>query len=161
MTTTTTTATFRVHALPFEVLEGVRATGLDAFGARAERLAAEGGEPVRCCLSDARPGEELLLFGYEPPLPAASPYREIGAVLTHAEPCPGPADPTAYPADWRGRPQVLRAYDARGWIHDATTVHDGQDPESTIARLLAEPDVVRVHSRNIAWGCYMFALTRA
>jgi hypothetical protein len=158
--TTTSMVAFRVHALAAEVLDSVRASGVDAFGNRAERIIAEGGEPLRCCLRNAEAGEGLLLFGYQPPLPA-SPYREAGAVLAHAEPCAGPAEADSYPPDWRGRPQVLRAYDDRGWIHDATTVHDGHDPEEAIAQLLAEPDVVQVHSRNIAWGCYMFAITRA
>ncbi|MFI7020025.1 DUF1203 domain-containing protein [Streptomyces sp. NPDC050164] len=129
------------------------------MGNRAERITAEGGEPLRCCLRDARSGDKLLLFGYQPPLPA-SPYCEAGPVLAHAAPCAGPVGIVGYPPDWRGRPQVLRAYDDRGWIHDATTVHDGQDPEKVIAELLAEPDVVQLHSRNIAWGCYMFAITR-
>ncbi|QKW10764.1 DUF1203 domain-containing protein [Streptomyces sp. NA04227] len=128
------------------------------MGIPAEHRVAEGGEPLRCCLRDAGPGDRLLLFGYEPPLPA-SPYRERGAVFAHAEPCAGLTDDAAYPPQWRGRPQVLRAYDARGWIHEATT-HDGRDPEAVIAELFADPEVVRIHSRNIAWGCYMFALTR-
>lgn len=119
---------------------------------------ANGGEPLRCCLRDATDGEELLLFNYEPPLPAASPYREKGAIFTHAGECAGPAP--GYPADWLRRPQVLRAYDARGWIHPATHVHDGTDPVAAIEKVLAEPDVVEVHSRNIAYGCYMFAVTR-
>ncbi|MFF3689673.1 DUF1203 domain-containing protein [Streptomyces sp. NPDC002187] len=158
--TTTSTVAFRVRALPAEVLDSVRTTGVDAFGNRVEPITAEGGDPLRCCLRNAESGEDLLLFGYQPPLPA-SPYREVGAVLAHAAPCAGPADVSSYPPDWRGRPQVLRAYDARGWIHDATRVHDGQDPEGAIAELLAEPDVVQVHSRNVAWGCYMFTITRA
>lgn len=158
-TTSTPAATFRVHAIPAEELDEVRTSGIDASGDRAERLTAAGGEPVRCCLRDAEPGDELLLFGYRPPLPAG-PYRETGPVFVHAGPCTGPADTTRYPPDWRGRPQVLRAYDERGRIHDATTTHDGRDPEKAITELLAEPGVVRVHSRNIAWGCYMFAVTR-
>ncbi|MGH3358401.1 MAG: DUF1203 domain-containing protein, partial [Nocardioidaceae bacterium] len=64
-----------------------------------------------------------------------------------------------YPEDWRGRPQVVRAYDARGWIHDART-HDGEQPERVLEDLLADPAVERVHSRNIAYGCYMFEVTR-
>ncbi|MEV2217052.1 DUF1203 domain-containing protein [Streptomyces sp. NPDC050997] len=111
-------------------------------------------------MRNAESGEDLPLFGYQPPLPA-SPYCEVGAVLAHAAPCAGPVDVDSYPPNWRGRPQVLRAYDARGWIHDATRAHDGQDPEGAIAELLAEPDVVQVHSRNVAWGCYMFTITRA
>jgi hypothetical protein len=156
----TTTIAFRIHALPDEVLDAVRASGADAAGVPAERIVADGGEPLRCCLRNATPGEELILFGYQPPLPA-SPYRETGAVYAHAEPCAGLADAHAYPPEWYGRPQVLRAYDRRGWIHAATKVHDGQDPEAVIADLLIDPDVVQIHSRNVAWGCYMFAITRA
>ena len=87
---------------------------------------------------------------------AWSPYREIGPILAHADACGGPASWDSYPPDWYGRPQVLRAYDTRGWIHPATTTHDGTDPEASLARVLREPGVVEVHSRNIGYGCFMF-----
>ncbi|GFJ75939.1 DUF1203 domain-containing protein [Phytohabitans houttuyneae] len=103
--------TYEIHALPAALLDTVRASGLDASGNPVERVTATGGEPVRCCLRDAAAGEELMLFGYEPPLPP-SPYREVGAVFAHAERCAGP-DAGGYPEGWRGRSQVLRAYDAR------------------------------------------------
>src|SRR3954452_5534552 len=109
---------FTVHALDPEQLRSVRRTGRDISGNPPAPYVAEGGEPVRCCLRDAVEGEQLLLFGYEPVLPA-SPYREIGAVFAHAEPCAGPST-ADYPPDWRHRPQVLRAYDARGWIHPSS-----------------------------------------
>ena len=38
-------------------------------------------------------------------------------------------------------------------------MHDGTDPEAALATVLAAPGVVEVHSRNIAYGCYMFAVT--
>jgi hypothetical protein len=123
-------------------------------------MTTEGGEPLRCCLRDAEAGEEALLFNYEPPLPEESPYREKGAVFTHAAPCAGPESVTTYPPDWVGRRQVLRAYDARGWIHPSSHLHDGSDPEAAIASVLAHPEVVEVHSRNVAYGCYMFRITR-
>jgi len=149
---------YQIKALPAATLEAVRATGRDVSGNPVERMTAGGGEPIRCCLRDAAPGEELMLFGYEPPLPP-SPYREVGAVFAHAGPCPGPAGAGTYPDGWRGRSQVLRAYDERGWIHPATRVHDGSDPEAAIAKVLAAPGVVQVHSRNVAYGCYMFTVT--
>ncbi len=150
--------TFQIHPLPDEVLAAVRETHADVSGqSPAVVIVANGGEPVRCCLRNAAPDDELLLVNYEPPLPA-SPYREIGAVFIHAQPCASTAD-NGYPADWLTRPQILRAYDERGWIHDATTVHDGSDPERAIRDVLAAPGVVLVHSRNIAYGCYMFAVT--
>jgi hypothetical protein len=155
--TTATHTTYAVHALPAALLDEVRSTGVDASGTPAERVVATGGEPLRCCLRDAADGEALLLFGYRPPAPRG-PYQEVGPVFAHAEPCAGHAG-DSYPADWLARPQVLRAYDDRGWIHPATTVHDGTEPEAALAAVLAAPGVVEVHSRNIAYGCYMFAVT--
>ncbi|WP_433058969.1 DUF1203 domain-containing protein [Dactylosporangium sp. CS-033363] len=149
---------YTIHAIDAGTLETVRRTRLDASGNAPEPYVATGGEPLRCCLRDATEGERLLLFGYEPKLPP-SPYREIGAVFAHASACSGPAAP-GYPADWAHKPQVLRAYDARGWIHPSTRVHDGTDPEASLAAILAHPEVVRVDSRNIAYGCFMFTVTR-
>jgi Protein of unknown function (DUF1203) len=155
----TTATAFQVHALPAEALDAVRSIGVDASGNPIERLITAGGEPLRCCLRNAEAGEQAILFGYEPPIPA-SPYREIGAVFAHAQPCDGPASIDAYPTSWRGKAQVLRAYDRRGWIHSSTRVHDGTNPEAVIAEMLADPDVAQIHSRNVAWGCYMFSVSR-
>ena len=142
--------TFTIAALPTDLLAAVQADPA------SEPVVAEGGEPLRCCLRDARGGEALILFSYEPPFPAG-PYREIGAVFAHAEPCGGRADGPGYPADWYGRAQVLRAHDCDGRIHPASRLHDGSDPEAAIAAVLAEPGVALLHSRNVAYGCYMFS----
>lgn len=150
---------FHIEALPRDLLDDVRASGADVSGNPVERMTAGGGEPLRCCLRAAAAGEEMLLFGYEPALPP-SPYREIGAVFAHAAPCDGPDHDDRYPEGFLGRAQVLRAYDERGWIHPSTRVHDGSDPESAITAILADPGVVLIHSRNIAYGCYMFAVKR-
>jgi hypothetical protein len=150
---------FRIAALPAEVLDRVRVEPIDATGSEVVDLRAGGGEPLRCCLRDARPGEVLVLFRYAPPH-TAGPYREVGPVFAHAHDCGGYDGTGGYPADWLTRPQVLRAYDDRGRIHEATRVHDGTDPEREIAEVLAQPGVVAVHSRNVAHGCFMFAVTR-
>ncbi|MFL5247235.1 MAG: DUF1203 domain-containing protein [Myxococcales bacterium] len=152
------TETFRIHPIPGQVLDHVRSSGVDASGNPVERVAAEGGEPLRCCLRNARAGESLLLFGYEPPI-GKSPYREIGAVFAHADRCEGRPASAEYPSDWRKKPQVLRSYDRRGWIRDAV-VHQGSNAETEIARLLADPETVQLHSRNVAYGCFMFVVTR-
>jgi hypothetical protein len=155
---TTTQASFRIHAIDADLLARVRSSRADASGNPVALLQADGGEPLRCCLRNARRGESLILFGYEPPI-GNGPYREIGAVFAHAEHCAGPASHGDYPAEWRGKPQVLRSYDRRGWIHDAV-VHDGTQPEAEIARLLADPEAAQLHSRNVAYGCFMFVVTR-
>jgi hypothetical protein len=155
----TITTGYRVRALPAATLDTVRRTGLDAADRPVEALAAGGGEPLRCCLRDAVAGEALLLFGYAPP-GAAGPYREIGPVFAHADVCSGPDPAAGHPAGWRGRPQVLRAYDQQGRIHGGRQ-HDGTDPEAVIAELFADPAVRELHSRNLVYGCFMFAVERA
>lgn len=146
-----------IEPIPSEVIERARSKQ-GAGSSEAVLVAAGGGEPLRCCLTNAAAGEGLLLFNYEPPLPP-SPYREKGAVFVHAVPCHPTIDPHCYPSEWRERPQVLRAYDARGWIRTAV-VHDGTSPEAAIDAVLSDPDVVVVHSRNVAYGCYMFSVRR-
>ncbi|MBI3216939.1 MAG: DUF1203 domain-containing protein [Mycobacterium sp.] len=139
-------------------LDHVRESGRDAWGSPVEELADAPGSPLRCCLRNSRPGEGLILFGYAPPIPGApSPYQEVGAVFAHAAPCDGAPLWTSYPDEWLDRPQVLRAYDSRGWIHPATTTHDGKDAERALREVLSAPGVVEVHSRNIAYGCFMFS----
>ncbi|MET8529317.1 DUF1203 domain-containing protein [Micromonospora sp. NPDC005172] len=155
----TTTATFLVHAVPAAALDLVRRTGRDAAGQRVEGRLAGGGEPLRCCLRDAEAGEAMLLFGYAPPIRAVA-YREIGPVFAHAAACPGPAHGGGHPPDWRGRPQVLRAYDRQGRICGGR-LHDGTDPEAVIAELFADPQVHQLHSRNVVYGCFMFVVERA
>jgi hypothetical protein len=159
--TATTPTTFRLHAFPAAVLAAARAGEPDAWGRPPVPVVAAGGEPVRCCRRDAAAGEPLLLLAFRPELPGVgSPYQEVGAVYVHAGTCPAEPDPTTYPAAWRGRPQVLRAYDERGWIHPASRTHDGTDPERALAKVLATDGVVEVHSRNVVYGCWMFtALT--
>jgi len=156
----TVTSRFRIRPIPAAALSAVRAGEPDASGQPALLYPDPEGGPLRCCLRDARAGERVILFSYEPPLPGGiSPYREIGPVFAHADACEAPQNWDSYPSDWYGRPQALRAYDARGWIHPASTTHDGTDPESALVRVLSEPGVVEVHSRNIAYGCFMFIAT--
>jgi hypothetical protein len=150
---------FTIVPIPSDVIDLERSKLGSTSEALIVSVIAKGGEPARCCLTNALPGELLILFNYEPPLPS-SPYREKGAVFAHAVQCRPTLDPHAYPTDWRGKPQVLRAYDERGWIH-AAIVHDGSSPEGSISSVFEDRAVVEIHSRNVAYGCYMFSLRRA
>lgn len=151
--------TFRVRAIPAGQLDRVRAAGRDDLGNELHPRPAEGGEPLRCCLRDADPAEPVVLVGYRPSH-LGGPYAETGPVFVHAEPCPGYPAPRAYPAGFRTRRQVFRSYGPDGRIVDAEVVA-GADAEAAIARLLARPEVDRIDSRNVAYGCYMFRVERA
>jgi hypothetical protein len=155
-----TLTAFHVTPIPAAHLTQVRETGLDVSNNPIVTLDDMPDEPLRCCLRNSRPGERLILFGYAPPITGTpSPYREVGAVLAHADPCDATPTRDTYPAEWIGRPQVLRAYDHRGWIHPATTMHDGSDPEAALRSVLATPGVIELHSRNVTFGCFMFVAT--
>jgi hypothetical protein len=156
----TNASSIRIRPIAPTVLDEVRRLGVDVSGNPVVAVSDAVGSPLRCCLRNIREDDDVILFGYEPTLPgAASPYREIGAVFAHAHDCGAPEEWDSYPIDWSGRPQVLRAYDERGWIHPAATTHDGSDPTAALAEVLAVPGVVEVHSRNVAYGCFMFVAT--
>ncbi|MEO7348682.1 MAG: DUF1203 domain-containing protein [Terrimesophilobacter sp.] len=155
------TLIFTIRPVDHSEIDRARQTGIDVNGNPAARMIADGGEPLRCCLTDAHDGDDILLFGYRPSFPATGPYVQAGAVFTHATECGGPGSDSTYPSDWLGRPQVLRAFDERGWIHPATTRHDGTDAPAELAELLAQEGVVEVHSLNINYGCFMFSATQA
>jgi hypothetical protein len=150
---------FRVEAIPTGVVERVRAAGVDDLGNEVVvRVADEPGAPLRCCLRDAEAGERIALIGYRP-FPWDGPYAETGPVFVHADGCPGYAGTGAYPEGFRHRQQIFRAYGHDRTIVDARIV-DGAGAEPAIADLLARPEVAFLHSRNVAYGCFMFAIHR-
>ena len=118
-----------------------------------------GGAPLRCCLRDSRPGERIALITVTPDGPRGA-YRETGPVFVHADPCPGPAHP-GYPADFRRRAQVFRAYDWSGSIAGGTVVPAGSGQEEAARQLLGDPRVAFVQTRNVVFGCYMLTIRRA
>src|SRR6185437_11759683 len=140
---------FVIDAIPAERLEQMRRDGIDDAGDPFAPFVNPDpdGAPLRCCLRDARTGERLALIAYRPDGTAGA-YREVGPVYVHAERCPGYSEPDAYPAEFRHRPQVLRGYDDGGRIIDAVLV-EGDQAEAGIDRLLANPAVATVHSRNV------------
>jgi hypothetical protein len=116
----------------------------------------EGGAPLRCCLRDSRPGERIALVAATPDGPQGA-YRETGPVFVHADGCSGP-ESAGYPEDWRRRTQVFRAYDHPGSIIGGEVVQPGTGQEEVAARLLAEPDVAFLQTRNVVHGCYMLTI---
>ena len=151
---------FRIAAIAADELERVRARGVDDFGnAFAPFTTTEPGAPLRCCLRDAEAGERIALIAYRPS-PVPGPYAEVGPVFVHAEACGGYTDEERYPEGFRGRNQLLRAYDDQGRQVENVIV-DGAAAERGIAALLERPDVAFLHSRNVLAGCYMFCVTPA
>jgi len=135
----------------------VRALPRTIEASAVERLVDdEGGAPLRCCLRDSRPGEELLLTLVSPPGPQGA-YAESGPVFVHAGNCDGPAS-SGYPDEFRRRTQVFRAYSPDGRIVGGRVVRPTDDQEAVARELLTAEGVAFLHSRNLVHGCYMFAI---
>ena len=153
---------FRVTPIPAEVLERIRAAGHDDFGNPLEPVTSEeGGEPMRCCLRRAAPGDRMGLIAYRP-FARPGPYAESGPVFIHAEACEGYAGIGSYPPGYRDWPtMVFRPYHYDGSIaYDAIALGDGPGAETLIAGLLADPAIEFIHARNVYAGCYMFRIGR-
>jgi hypothetical protein len=153
--------TFRVTGLspePFRPLFGLSDDALARRGAR--RYVADGpGFPDRIEISDAAPGETLLLVNYVHQ-PADTPYRASHAIFVR-ERAVEPTDVVDdLPPAMRSRPLSLRAFDAAGLMVDGELV-DGGAAEPLIERFLADPQVAYIHAHYARRGCYAGLIERA
>ena len=152
---------FRVTGLspePFRPLFGLPDEELARRGAR--RYVADGpGFPDRIEISDAAPGETLLLVNYVHQ-PADTPYRASHAIFVRERDV-APTDMVDdLPPAMRARPLSLRAFDAQGLMVDGDLV-DGAEAEALIERLFADPDVAYIHAHYAKRGCYAGLIERA
>lgn len=143
-------------------LDDIRAAGTDGHGTVLKPFAAQGWEPLRCCLRVARPDEPIALISYAP-FADPSPWREVGPVFVHAERCAGYAPDAGLPAELRTGPRVLRTYDADRALdyEDITYVPEGADLEPALADLLSRPGVDEVHVRASLSQCFTYAVRRS
>jgi len=114
----------------------VRTSGVDVSGNPVVPVRADGDEPLRCCLRNAHAGEALILFGYEPPIGASPVSRD--RLRCSRTPSRAPAQARSIHRRGAGRRQVLRAYDARGWIVDRGRARGASIP-SARSRACCEP----------------------
>jgi hypothetical protein len=154
------TSSLLVQAINPAHLEVVRTTGGDGHGNQLRPFAATGqGEPLRCCLRYAEPGEQITLISYAP-LENPSVWREVGPVYIHAARCEGYNPTGRLPEQLATGPRVLRTYradDTMNYEHN-TVVTDELDLEPIIDRLLSNPDVTTVHVRTLAPQCFLYAV---
>lgn len=150
-----------VQAIDPARLDAVHTTGADGHGNQLRPFAATGqGEPLRCCLRYAQPGERIALISYAP-FEHPSVWREVGPVYIHAARCAGYTSTGRLPKQLATGPRVLRTYraDATMNYEHNTVVADEADLQPIIERLLSEPDVTTVHVRTLAPQCFLYAVS--
>lgn len=154
--------TFRVIGLspePFRPLFGLPDEELARHGACRIVADAPFGFPDRIEISDAAPGESLLLVNYLHQ-PAATPYRASHAIFVR-ERAVAPTDLAGeIPPAMRARPLSLRAFDGEGMMVDADLV-EGREAEGLIGRLLADRRTAYIQAHYARRGCYAGRIERA
>jgi hypothetical protein len=157
----TTTDTLTTHAIDPTRLHEIHTTGHDERGNPMLAFAAEGWEPLRCCLTLAGAGEDIALIAYSP-FPTPSPWSETGPVYIHPGACSGYPTSDVLPDQLRTGPKVLRTYRADGTLHydHVTLVEADTDIEQSLRTLLGIDEVATVHVRALHTQCFGYAVTR-
>jgi len=150
---------FRITGLPaenFSHLFSLDDAELANLG--AVRRTAQHPAPCRISLTDAKPGDEVILTSYEHHA-VDSPYRMRFAIyVRNGEETYDAID--AVPEQLRKRTLAVRAFDKDGMMVGWEVV-EGADLEAAIERLLAKPDAAYLHVHYAAPGCYAARVDRA
>ncbi len=150
---------FRITGLPaqdFSHLFSLDDAELAALG--AVRRTAQHGAPCRISLTDATPGDEVILVNYEHHK-VDSPYRMRFAIYVRkGEETYDKVDEV--PEQLRKRSLAARAFDQDGMMVGWELV-EGEKLEGAIERLLAEPRAAYLHVHFAAPGCYAARVERA
>ncbi len=122
----------------------------------------DGGWPLRCCLTDSRPGDRVAIIAWSP-MPWPGAYAETGPVVVHADGCTAPRPLDRLPDEFDARAMTLRPYgrDRRIAYHRVVHVASGGSVTDRVAEVLSHDDVDFVHGRNVTGGCYAFTATRS
>jgi len=146
-----------VAAIPADRLAELRGRNRDDLDNPIESEVAEGGEPLRCCLRRAQPGEPISVVSYSP-FTTRSQWTEVGPVFVHSAECGGYPTPQQLPDELRTGPRVLRTYHADGSLDydDITLAPEGADLEPLLRELLSRPQVAHVHVRTVLPQCFHY-----
>lgn len=151
---------FRILPLPTEFLDKVRVLRRDDQGQQVQPFTSStGGEPLRCCLRRARPGEELALVSFSP-FALQNAFKELGPIYVHVDSCPGVQDAGRLSADFDASQLSFRAY-SHDQVIVGATLAPGTRAADTVAELLTRPDVAHVDARFAGYGCFLARCVRA
>ena len=153
--------TLHVTGIDIEELALALAGGHDHAGNPIEPFVDDdGGWPLRCCLGNSEPGDQIAIIAWSP-FPWKGAYAETGPVVVHTSGCPGSPD-SVLSDEFDARAMVLRpyGYNQRIAYHQVRHIEAGASLSAELEALLGEADVDFVHGRNVTGGCYAFTATR-
>ena len=154
--------TYRVTGLDptdFQHLTDASDTMLAAHDAVRVTAAKAPGFPCRVTLTDAKPGETMILLNYVSH-DVATPYRNAYAIYVREGATTAADYLDCVPPVFVGRPLGLPAFDASGMLRTAALVLPGQ-ADAKIREVFADPDIAYIHAHNAAHGRFAAKVDRA
>lgn len=149
---------FRIRGLPadrFAPLFSMSDEDLARHGAM--RQIADGPRPCRISLTDANPGDELILVNYEHHAVASPDRMRFAIYVRWGERRFDEID--VVPGQLRRRILAVRGFDA-GAMMTGCELSDGTAIEGAIERLFADPCTAYLHVYFAAPGCYAARIER-
>ena len=155
--------TFRIHALPltpFQPLFALDEAALETIGARRMMADAPHSAPCRVSLTDAEPGERLILLNHRHLDIPSSPYRSEGPIFVREAAREADLSPGVVPDMLSRRLLSARVYDADGMMMDADVV-EGSCLAARLGGWFRHPEAMIIHLHTARRGCFMAAAKRA
>ena len=141
---------------PFQPLFALDDDALAAIGARRMVADKPHSAPCRVSLTDAAPGERLILLTHRHVDDAASPYRSEGAVFVREAAAEADLDP----GDMLARRLLsARVYDA-DWMMTEAAVVEGRDLAGRLDGWFGRPDTAVVQLHTAHRGCFLATAAR-
>lgn len=153
---------FQITALPagaFSAFFDRTDDELAQLGARRVVADQKPGYPCRVSLSDAEPGEELLLIHYVHH-DTKSPYHASGPIFVRKNASTAQTGVNEIPPFLLHRLLSVRAYDEAGMMTLAV-VCDGVDLAARLHELFDNEKTAYIHVHNAKPGCFNCAVHRA
>ncbi|MBX9460045.1 MAG: DUF1203 domain-containing protein [Brevundimonas sp.] len=154
---------FRIHALPlapFRPLFAMDDAALLEIGARRTVADAPHAAPCRVSLTDADPGERLILLNHRHIDDPASPYRGEGPIFVREAADEAGLGRGEVP-DMLGRRLLSARVYGGDWMMTDADVVEGRDLAGRLEAWFADPAVATVHLHTARRGCFMAAAARA
>jgi Protein of unknown function (DUF1203) len=152
---------FRIRGLPAQPFDELFAVSDEQLVTRrAMRVVVDQahGYPCRISLTDAEPGQSVILLNYEHH-PVDSPFRSSYAIyIREGEQQYDEID--LVPDQLRRRLLSVRGFDQRGMLRDAD-VAQGTALEPLIERLFNDENIAYLHIHMARPGCYAARVDRA
>ena len=152
---------FQISALPsqrFAHLFGKSDDELRRQGVVTMTADAKPGFPCRVTLTDAEPGQRMLLLNFEHQ-DAATPYRSSHAIFVIDGAEDAYIAPGEVPEQMRSRLLSVRAFSAHGMIVNADVV-EGAGAAALFERMLADARVGYLHVHYAKHGCFAARVDR-